>query len=321
MLRDIQVDKLPVLYSDYERCMEKIIAVVSNVCGVTSLYRMGNISIPGMSDIDLVITIDAERTVATQLLRSLEEDFTDQEKYLFYMHDPLITSESILPKIHYLRGATSLQYMWGKECFFEELDDVYLKFYLLCDLLIQYYPFVFHDSDYSPRIVLAQINAFRFVLDLVGDVAEGFSFDRQISAKMKDIDILLESNNQVRAELPALKTEVVNQFIKDAQKKILHFIDNINNVLSECLGRLFPESMKRCRDVNFANRQFVADYRQGVWRAEYPSIFHAVWFSPMQKDERILKAVSERNKVVDSYCGFIKNYVGGRGLYSPWWRQ
>lgn len=78
-------------FKDYQEAMDNYVGRISRIPDVKGIYRVGNISVSGISDIDLVVVLNDELKHSTYKNYSIN-GLDEKAKYLF-MHNPLILNE------------------------------------------------------------------------------------------------------------------------------------------------------------------------------------------------------------------------------------
>ena len=153
--------------SFYETCLDKLVEKFSNISGILAIYQFGSINAIGNSDIDLIFVIEPDKNVSSKIFQTFEDKFSSKEKYVLYQHTPLIIGKEIIENINYVRKCKNVRLLYGENYTFNNVDDVLVLLYMLIDLLVEYYPFIFLGVGSSPRSEFQYINAFRYVFYII----------------------------------------------------------------------------------------------------------------------------------------------------------
>jgi hypothetical protein len=78
----------------YDRTIEKVVAFIGRHMGVNSVYQVGSIRNPGISDIDLLLVVSDDAQCDASPFAIL----TDEERYLF-THSCFVIPESLAPEL------------------------------------------------------------------------------------------------------------------------------------------------------------------------------------------------------------------------------
>lgn len=110
---DIEFINFPVYYpeDEYQRSMEKITDYLAKFDEVCSIYQIGEINEPGISDIDLIVVFDDK---IKSFSRSYRKILTNKDSYLL-MHSIFGMPVSIFKKSEYLVPISSLRKLKGSD--------------------------------------------------------------------------------------------------------------------------------------------------------------------------------------------------------------
>lgn len=89
--------------------------------GVVSIYQMGDISCPGISDIDLIVVVDPAFAPFGDDISGLSVMQNDEYGYLF-VHPPIHVDRTIMAQAHRLLYVSNLHNLWGEDIDILALD-------------------------------------------------------------------------------------------------------------------------------------------------------------------------------------------------------
>src|SRR3989338_4883934 len=96
---------------DYEEVYEKIRSICARNPGVLSVYTFGQVSVPGISDIDLIFVLK-DHAKLPKFLRKLAID--RKSKYIL-LHPFFIVPEDFMENIGYIHPNSELNLIWGRK--------------------------------------------------------------------------------------------------------------------------------------------------------------------------------------------------------------
>ncbi|MPS32398.1 MULTISPECIES: hypothetical protein [unclassified Salinivibrio] len=103
-----------VYYSQISKYLEN----VKNIDGVISIYLMGSIKAPGLSDIDIIVVVtdDFDNRQSGRLsVKNMDERV--------FLHGPIVVPYSLSRNIQYVFYASNLQCIYGESCL-QKWDDI-----------------------------------------------------------------------------------------------------------------------------------------------------------------------------------------------------
>ncbi len=125
---------------DYARAKELFINEVSSCEDVVAIYQVGEISHIGMSDLDFFVVLKDYPKNSPEVITKIEECMK-KESYII-AHHPIIIQNEIFSKINHLFPAFSLKKSYGRDYFFEEVDQK-INQIILNDYIIALWPHEF----------------------------------------------------------------------------------------------------------------------------------------------------------------------------------
>lgn len=109
---------LPVDIEEYNRAIDSYLARAGKLSGVRSIYTMGSIKAPGLSDIDIIVVVENE--FDPHLSVNLSTSGIDKN---LYIHGPVVVPESLTQDLQYLIYATGLTRLSGSDKL-QEISDL-----------------------------------------------------------------------------------------------------------------------------------------------------------------------------------------------------
>jgi hypothetical protein len=183
---DKECQNLPREYEleDYSIATERFIEKYSKHPDVVSIYQFGQVSVPGISDLDFIVVLkdplshsfDADYSVST---------FSPELRYLYNDTQPFLMNEGIFKEFWKIFPTSDLTLVYGRKI--EQIPasdnekDVY-NLLILVDVCNYFYPLLFvkqlASNTLNVRFCLLVLNSFKFPLrlcmDLTGQVVDGW---------------------------------------------------------------------------------------------------------------------------------------------------
>lgn len=124
----------------YEEYIDKYVRRVKSVKDVVSIYQMGSISNPGISDIDLIVVVENNFNVVEYQKLSIKNIFKNDNiaNYLF-IHDVMIVDKESFKNIQYINYCANLKLLYGKEIEFLSIskeESKVVQFSIIVDFII-----------------------------------------------------------------------------------------------------------------------------------------------------------------------------------------
>lgn len=153
--------------SDYDRVLDAYLAALSGLRGVSAVYQLGNLRVPGISDIDLIIVVDERLAPGTDFHALLRATTGADGAYLF-SHPPYVIGRTGFAHLPLLFFADNLRHRCGEVLAFEVPEPAQADF---CGYLIaveaaigQSFPLLRSLTDgraLNLRSLLCHLNAIR----------------------------------------------------------------------------------------------------------------------------------------------------------------
>ena len=166
---------LPKRYAleDYKQAIDHIVRKYSKVKGLMSIYSWGDISIPGISDIDFVFVFKDSGAVSLPLLKRSFYLMGPKLRYIVY-HPSIFIDEKCFKNIRCLYPYTNFKLVCGKNIKIKKLsyeDNYHASISLLNDIIIRHYPrdFLkqFVNRVIDVRGTLLRLNSLKYSIRLL----------------------------------------------------------------------------------------------------------------------------------------------------------
>jgi len=145
---------------DYDNEIDRVVTVLSKCDDVISIYQIGEVSCPGISDLDFIV-----------VLRDKMKNSGDYKKRIsglkknnfLLMHPPYSINRSLAPKINYAISLFNIIKLYGENIQFQKSENSrLLDLAILIDLISFYWPREFLDlltkkKHYSKNLYLRVI--------------------------------------------------------------------------------------------------------------------------------------------------------------------
>jgi len=146
---------------EYVIAKDEFIKFYSHIKEVKSIYSFGSVSMPGISDLDLLIIIDDAMDKKVKLKSYL--DFSKSSSYIL-SHNPFIFPASQVKSINKIFNFKNLKHEYGPKIIIDQnkQED---NLFILIDLCNYFYPRIFltflHEHSIDIRLNIQLLNAFR----------------------------------------------------------------------------------------------------------------------------------------------------------------
>lgn len=163
---------------DYNDVVENVIEKYSETCGLTSIYSWGNISSPGISDIDIIFVFDAEASRALDFQKRSFYFLNEKARYLV-RHPFIFIDRGSFSNIRYVYPDADFKLLYGKNIKINKispLEHFYSRVALLNDIIIRHYPRDFIEQSVNKSInardTLLRLNSLRHGIKILEDVTK-----------------------------------------------------------------------------------------------------------------------------------------------------
>ncbi|MBI2130280.1 hypothetical protein HYU10_00760 [Candidatus Woesearchaeota archaeon] len=216
---------------DYEEVYEKIRGICARNPGVLSVYTFGQVSVPGISDIDLIFVIN-DHAKLPRFLRKLAID--RKSKYVL-LHPFFIVPKDFMENIGYIHPNSDFQLIYGKKLAIKRLSRPEISTIYNClinDVILRHYP-----SDYL-KVLLSGKIGIRLSLVRLNALHHSFSLFRTVSgANKKEWQKFADDVENLRKEWFALEMTVAKarllELLKDSVYISLDFVSEYRKFLEK----------------------------------------------------------------------------------------
>src|SRR3989344_1454774 len=260
---DVSFYSYPIKYGlkDYERVLEKIRRKAKDTKEILSVYTFGHVSVPGISDIDLIFVLKS----GSRLPHFLMKNYIDRDSNYLVFHPFFIITEDIMKNMMYIYPNSNFVKIYGKEIKIigpskNELKKI--KAYLTTDVILRHFPvdylYVLLSKSLNVRMILVRLNAlghsFRVFNDIAGfNKREWMVFSKRVENLRKNWFKLNEKPRE--AELFDL--------LKEAVYVSMDFVMEFNSLLSKDKNNLIDTKRQNAIFRGNKNRiSFVKDWNK-----------------------------------------------------------
>lgn len=113
---------------DYEKVLWSYIEYLSQRLDIVSIYQIGEISVPGISDIDLIVILD-DRTSSALDLREAQRTAAGELGLYAFSHAPFVVNRVTFRNLPALFYAHNLRHLWGEKLALNEYPSKEQEFY------------------------------------------------------------------------------------------------------------------------------------------------------------------------------------------------
>jgi len=158
-----------VLADDYDKAIENYLRLIP-LNRVRSIYQIGSVGIPGLSDIDLIVVLEDDRR---ELWRNYSINRLSRHDQYIFSHDCIITDVETFEVLPLWFPFTNLVHIWGKKTKLQAPTPSTLKINLLIlvGLLLTKVPsdFLLYSlfrGQFHERVMVAMLNSLKYSLDI-----------------------------------------------------------------------------------------------------------------------------------------------------------
>jgi hypothetical protein len=211
---------------DYEDVIQEVIVYLSKYKMVKSIYQIGGVSAPGISDLDLIIVLNDNAKEFTQIWSDYIKQQSKNSKYIF-THYPFLVNEEIFGNGDFLKifPVFNLIYISGKEY------DITLKYgqyeyisnYL--DANLPYWSAEFSkEKNNSIRQNLLRLHSFIYPLTMIKNIT---------NYENDQIQEFISTIKEIRKNIFKLDNTIIENTINSLTDKAKDISIKINSVMSE----------------------------------------------------------------------------------------
>src|SRR3989338_3806340 len=173
---DISFYAHPIKYGlkDYERVLDKIRRKAEKTKEILSVYTFGHVSVPGISDIDLIFVLKE----GSRLPSFLRRTYTDKDSSYLVFHPFFIITEDIMKNMRYIYPNSNFIKIYGKEIAIHTPSKSELKKIKTCltaDVILRHFPvdylYILLSKRLNDRMVLVRLNALGHSFNIFNEIA------------------------------------------------------------------------------------------------------------------------------------------------------
>lgn len=179
--------------ADYKEAESEFVGYYKRLKGVAAIYRYGNISIPGISDLDFVVVLRDSYKHRFGARYDIEY-FSKETQYLLN-HAQNFLSRSLMKEVHLYHGLSNLKKLWGEDISLTHYDKTHVQGVGLLDytdFLVFVIPKVLLkfllEKRINVRMSISKLKAIKFYTaalhDLTGSENEKFN---HFNAEVEDL--------------------------------------------------------------------------------------------------------------------------------------
>jgi hypothetical protein len=292
--------------SDYLEAIDFYLEKITKNDDVISVYQMGSIKYPGLSDIDFIIVLKDKPKHFTWKEFSIR-NLSEKQQYLF-LHEPYVIQESLMPFIKFLYSVSNLKLLYGKPFRFKFPEKEICLHLLINDFICGYalWPERAIKKKYLKyRELLPQINSIKFNISLFNSIIKDTDF-----VKMQNY--YLKRNDYLRKNFFDLNKKEVQTLVSDL---IIDAIE-INNQITDKIHNFVDEKLMSIKNMHvyfgflpkrvliFKNKM----KREGLFLRFLPTTFSLIvkerYYDGI-KDKKYERAFEKRMKYLKEYENFI----------------
>jgi len=206
----------------YDAARDAYIERVRNLKGVVSIYQMGGVSAPGISDLDLIVVMENDVTPpdAVHFGTSM---MTEAQRYIFFHPGAMVTRREVFPRLGLLTYAANLEHRWGEHIAIQAQDNPH---WIDCANLIDQSTHLLHALTKS---AVSKVIYIRRMIMALSSIGHTIALARSIGL---DIEPAWETH---RDEVQLLK---VNWFDNPGRDTLVAYADRARPIVLEVLSRL-----------------------------------------------------------------------------------
>lgn len=213
----------------------KYIQQLSHCENVVSIYTMGSIKSPGLSDIDIIVVVSDDFVIKDNIFLSL--DGFDKE---LFIHGPFVVDRYFWEKLFYLIYPTNLKLIWGKNLTIPNLSS--LKINNKKELLIaQQVDFmIMRLMQWNMQINSKTIDQRRW-MTILWSITHSINY-------LKSIGIIMSSESLIIVKSIVLLREKWNVSKRIDDKLFYYCVKKYNIIIADvfniCLDYLYSNKLK-----------------------------------------------------------------------------
>jgi hypothetical protein len=317
--------------SFYESQIEAYTSRVINIPGVRSVYQMGNIKAPGLSDIDIIVVVndDFDKVFSHKLSTS----GLDQRVFL---HGPIVIPKFLAASIQHIFYTSKLKHKYGEQCLqkWDNLNIEDKKFLSVC------YIIDFIESRFMQFCALKEsyIDKRSWLTRIWSTVHSLYLYRFAIDNPIPENILYLENKIKLTREHWLDKYSVENKIFFDgllASFKISDFL--FNNILEAYYGNpilgmqyISRGSVKKIRFIDHLSNQSYRLKRYGLGKKHFDAVIaehnprylahlqeymkkEIKWQVEPLKNDKLQNVKINREKIVTQHASWLAKHAPQSG--------
>lgn len=201
--------------NDYKKVIDDYIDAISSNPTVSAVYKMGNISEPGISDIDLIVVVkDCMDPVNIHKLSIRNSGKTDLFNKIF-LHDIYLCNTSVIREIRYTSLCDNLELLFGED---HEIKNVGEK--ELGPLSLQIiFDFISSRLMQFKQYLAAGTISIRGTLVRVSSIKHSYNLLKNLGVRDKETETFINRVTEMRRNLRSIsERDISDLFLKSFKK-------------------------------------------------------------------------------------------------------
>jgi hypothetical protein len=255
--------------TDYTETINRYIDFISRYSDVIAAYQIGNISVPGVSDLDLILVLK-DRLEDSKPHNYSIVNLDNKDRY-FFMHSPYFLNEHVFTNIRKYFPVFDLKLLYGKELFVKEVEQGHKELVGLSSV-IEYIPYLmsnYLDAILSRaaniRVLLCFLNSLKYSMMFVWAFAE----ELPTAGEYEKLVAFLRNTAPKHESLPVQWRKAFLRALKLGLELILEMINKVSGILVD--GNFLGDwDFKGYGSIHISARHsyiFVAQWSKAVWRS------------------------------------------------------
>lgn len=258
-------------FSDYDDAIQQYLNIIKDHNELVSVYQIGSVAVPGISDIDLIIILDDNKVCKNNF--SIYQ--IDSKYHKLLLHDVFIIPESLSKETFFTTSIFDRKLLFGEIINFnfpilqsDRINDLLLK---LNDLVIfslksEYSEFKKHRG-LDIRFVIARINSIKYPYILLQEL---YSLILERKLEVKSIENIIRDISSFRESFFKLSKDQVHE-------KIIFYLDYITSEFVPMFIQIF-EDIHPFKETYPSKVKFRLSFLNYIFIDEYYA-FHLIRFS------------------------------------------
>ncbi|MDJ0818549.1 MAG: hypothetical protein QNJ58_20245 [Desulfobacterales bacterium] len=273
----------------YDSAKAIFIERYANHKDVLSIYNFGQVSVPGISDLDFLVVMKdslSEPLGNNYSVASFDEDL----RYIYNDTQPFVVPEGIYEEFWKIFPANHLSRIFGRDFpqkMSDNLEARRYKLLVLIEVCHYFYPVIFlnqlHSAQINVRFCLLILNALRFPLNILMELCEvtvepWVRFMKRV-ASLREHWFQWDNDDRHRQ---------LNVLLLEAAAVSIDLIDKLNRFIEADLWRhAAPQNHQIAEGIRLGDKVFVTEFnpekvledtrqeykQSGKWRAYLPLTF------------------------------------------------